>query len=442
MPSYPLQEVCLAVIIGTPLLAAGFVALRIFSRRKFATYLGWDDYTIILATVLSIALIYPSVRFVHMWHFGVHIYHVDQRRIEPNYDDFHIILLSFNLLNTMILPLVKASIIILLMRVSSVLPIIRRSLYAVFAFNALACIIPFVILIFQCPPQTGNTWKPRVFGNLHCMNRPRIGQVQVFQTSANLLTDLLVLPIPFLLMRKLERTSIRTRFIIIFLFMTSLGVTAIGAAKIHLTYQDRLYNIQANDWTYNITFCINHAENNVAIIVACIPALRGLIMRWISRPMDEEDARMRRNWPTSPQARDIITFSFSDRSDTTSDRPRWIPILPKVNARVSKSWNDSRLGGMRPLQYTVKTSPASLTSASETALDKEKMVGLMDITHVETFSSLGVLGREKSFSDGEQGMNSTETYTAHRPSVEGEATMPRVKSVDDMEFITVKSGIL
>lgn len=92
-----------------------------------------------------------------------------------------------------------------------------------FVFNVSACIIPFVILIFQCPPLTGNTWAPRVFGDLHCMGRPRIGQVQLFQTCANLLTDILIFPIPFILMRKLERTSIRTRLIIAFLFATSLG---------------------------------------------------------------------------------------------------------------------------------------------------------------------------------------------------------------------------
>lgn len=132
-------------------------------------------------------------------------------------------MLSFNLLNTLILPLVKASIIILLLRVSSVITSIKRVLYGVFVFNIGACIIPFVILIFQCPPQTGNTWKPLVYGKFQCMGRPRIGQVQLFQTCANLLTDVLIFPIPFILMRKLERTSIRTRLIIAFLFATSLG---------------------------------------------------------------------------------------------------------------------------------------------------------------------------------------------------------------------------
>jgi hypothetical protein len=78
MPTYPLQLACLAVIYGTPALAAVFVALRIYTRRKLSLRLSWgmrctftilimltataDDWLIIIPTVLSIALIGPSHR--------------------------------------------------------------------------------------------------------------------------------------------------------------------------------------------------------------------------------------------------------------------------------------------------------------------------------------------------------------------------------------------
>jgi hypothetical protein len=58
-------------------------------------------------------------------------------------------------------------------------------------------------------------------------------------------------------------------------------VTGIGAAKIYLSYRDRLYAIYNPDWTYPIDYCISHIENNVAIIVANIPILRGLVTRWV-----------------------------------------------------------------------------------------------------------------------------------------------------------------
>lgn len=41
MPTYPLQLTCLGVICGTPLLAAVFVILRIYTRRKLNLRLSW-----------------------------------------------------------------------------------------------------------------------------------------------------------------------------------------------------------------------------------------------------------------------------------------------------------------------------------------------------------------------------------------------------------------
>lgn len=81
MPTYPLQLTCLGVIYGTPALAAVFVALRIYTRRKLNLRLGWgvylqpsdgmvlttptDDWLIIVPTILSAALIGPSHRSQH-----------------------------------------------------------------------------------------------------------------------------------------------------------------------------------------------------------------------------------------------------------------------------------------------------------------------------------------------------------------------------------------
>lgn len=82
MPTYPLQLTCLGVIYGTPALAAVFVALRIYTRRKLNLRLSWgayclpsciailtditDDWLIIVPTILSLALIGPSHRSQQM----------------------------------------------------------------------------------------------------------------------------------------------------------------------------------------------------------------------------------------------------------------------------------------------------------------------------------------------------------------------------------------
>lgn len=189
--------------------------------------------------------------------------------------------MAFNLLNIPILPLVKASIILLLLRAGSIITWLKKVLYCILVFTIGASLIPWFLYIFTCPPRTGNTWAPRTFNGLHCMGRHRMGEMLIWVTCANLLTDLLILPIPFIIVRRMMSARLRSRLVVLTVFACSLAVTGIGAAKIYLSYRDRLYTLYVPDWTYPIDYCINHIENNVAIIVANIPILRGLVTRWV-----------------------------------------------------------------------------------------------------------------------------------------------------------------
>ncbi|KAH7116902.1 hypothetical protein B0J11DRAFT_552855 [Dendryphion nanum] len=301
MVQYPHQALCLAVISGTPVLAAFFVALRLYTRRKLNLRLGLDDWLIVIPLILSLALIGPSYRHVKMWNVGKHIWDVTQQEPE-SYDEFYAVLLSFNLLNIPILPLVKASIIFLLLRAGSVIEWLKKVLYVILAFTVVAAMVPWFMYIFICPPLTGNTWKPHTFGNLKCLDRPSMGAMLLWITCANLLTDILIFPIPFIIVRRMMSARMRSRLVVLLVFASGLAVTAIGAVKIWLTYNDRLYAKHENDWTYSIDYCINHVENNVAIIIANIPILRGLVTRWVfnfrtkATPVERE---FRTDWNSS-----------------------------------------------------------------------------------------------------------------------------------------------
>jgi len=340
MPTYPLQLTCLGVIYGTPLLASIFVILRIYTRRKLNLRLSWDDWLIILPLLLSIALIGPSHRHVKMWHVGVHIWEVPPNEIEPNYDEYYAVVMAFNLLNIPILPLVKASIILLLLRAGSVIEWLKRVLYAILVFTVGSALIPWFLYIFICPPLTGNTWKPRTFGNLHCMGRHKMGEMLIWVTCANLLTDVLILPIPFIIVRRMMSARLRSRLVVLVVFTCSLAVTAIGAAKIYLSYRDRLYTLFNPDWTYPIDYCINHIENNVAIIVANIPILRGLVTRWIfnfrtkATPIDRE---FRGDWQQQQQQQQPRKSDASDFSRYTRKNRVVQKIFPCIQDDFSSS---------------------------------------------------------------------------------------------------------
>jgi hypothetical protein len=165
------------------------------------------------------------------------------------------------------------------------------------------------------------------------------------------------------------------------------SVTGIGIAKIFLTYKDRLYRSYSDDWTYSINFCVNHAENNTAIIVACIPALRGLIMRWIS-PHVRSSAADEENQKSPNQLR------------------RW------PSDRAKREWDIS-----------ISAMTGSTTVTMDTVTGTRKII---DNNTIRSIGSDTTLGKETymSLAGVERSYN------------------PTMKEIDEMEFITVKSGIL
>ena len=131
-------------------------------------------------------------------------------------------LIAVNLIHTPIIPIVKASIIVLLLKVGWIFGTLRKALFVILVFNIGACIAPMIALVFLCPPRTDNTAGPTVFNGLKCLD-PRQGEiVYLFLVSVNMFTDVLICPIPTLLMYKLSNISIRVRLTVIFSFALGL----------------------------------------------------------------------------------------------------------------------------------------------------------------------------------------------------------------------------
>ncbi len=157
-----------------------------------------------------------------MWHFGIHLTDVNQRYLEPSMEESYKIQLWFNICHNFVLPLVKASLLILLLRVGGVIDTLRHVIYVIFAFNALSAIVIGFMMLFMCPPRTGNTWAPTTFNGIKCFGRIFIGRLNIAQVSINMFTDLLIFPIPCFLTWVLPKAGVRGRILIVFLFFLSL----------------------------------------------------------------------------------------------------------------------------------------------------------------------------------------------------------------------------
>lgn len=200
-------------------------------------------------------------------------------------------------------------------------------------------------------------------------------------------------------------------------------MTAIGAAKIYETYNDRLYSTFENDWTYNISFCINHAENNCAIVIACVPALRGLIVRWISKEPDVEAGRRRPHHGHPHQRR------HANRRPARfwpSDKPHFVTAVchrerPREDSDFSDMTSLGGSGGTSGCGSSRTGVPSDPRRAAQVKLNS----GLDSL----------VTWDEKMYGYS----NADSAYLGESTLVTSE---PTVKTLDDLQFITVKSGIL
>ena len=141
-------------------------------------------------------------------------------------------------------------------------------------------------------------------------------------------------------------------------------VTAIGAAKIYLSYRDRLYTLFKPDWTYPIDYCINHIENNVAIIVANIPILRGLVTRWVFNFRSADPPAERAVRPPLHRK-----SSLSDRAHRkVTKNPLMRRLLPCIDdfssSLATPERSKQRPGANRPLSGTFTTLALSHSKTS------------------------------------------------------------------------------
>ena len=65
-----------------------------------------------------------------------------------------------------------------------------------------------------------------------------------------------------------------------YLTCISSSAAAIGIVRMVMSYRAQLYAVNDYDWTFTNTFYLFHLENNVAIVIACLPTLRSLVSSW------------------------------------------------------------------------------------------------------------------------------------------------------------------
>ncbi|KAI0408721.1 hypothetical protein F4802DRAFT_362787 [Xylaria palmicola] len=270
IPTPPLQAAALFITFFFPVLALISVVLRFYARHMIRQ-ISIDDWFLLAALLFSLAMVAPFYFYIKLNYWGWHMADVPDFDPAPGRWWFYIAQIFYN----PVLALVKASVLLFLLRLGGHQRRVRYAIYALMTFNGLQAIAIFIVAVFQCIPIAAN-WDVKVAATAKCVDL----SFHVIISSLTLFTDILVIVLPFWIFLGLK-LPLAARIAIIGVFITGLAVTVIGAVRLSNVY--KLFFVTPapdNDPYYDIGITLNAVEINLAIISGAVPGLRPLFRKW------------------------------------------------------------------------------------------------------------------------------------------------------------------
>ncbi|KAF2801529.1 uncharacterized protein BDZ99DRAFT_577472 [Mytilinidion resinicola] len=257
-------------VIALTALATIFVALRWYSRVSLTRKVGWDDYLITFALALSMSMMALIVAAL-CFDYGDIDWHVDWHALE----DITILFYTNNALYQTAINLVKSSIVVQFLRIFTG-PVPTRICHGILLLLLIAACWGIFGGIFLCIPIRKH-WHPDFKG--HCINS------RGYWYSAaglNVMNDFIVwlFPMPFI---KQLRLPTRQRIGLPVVFSLGGFVCIISVLRMLLV---RIAVINGDHTKSGKEALLWSAlEVNIAIICACMMALKPLLVHLFPRLM-------------------------------------------------------------------------------------------------------------------------------------------------------------
>ncbi|KAI1496459.1 hypothetical protein F5X99DRAFT_400376 [Biscogniauxia marginata] len=246
------------------------VGTRIWSRTRKGGNLGADDYTILVSLVFALAS--GAIMLVGC-HYG-YGRHMKSLSAADSYEALKYFYLCQITYKTSI-NMTKASILLLYLRIFSGVRWFKWTCVFVLTCVILYCIASVTATILQCAPITAAFDKTI---DHHCIDN---SYFWFANAGFSIATDVIILTVPMPLVYSLQIPRVQKVALIIvftlgvFVVITScLRVTTIDLQAKSL---DPLYDIASTMWTI--------IEMNVAVICACLPQIRPLVIKLFPKLM-------------------------------------------------------------------------------------------------------------------------------------------------------------
>ncbi|RPA83998.1 hypothetical protein BJ508DRAFT_317650 [Ascobolus immersus RN42] len=239
-----------------------FVALRLYCRGKVLGRIGSDDWLMVVALACTIAL--AIMNCFHVKHgTGTSQIYFDMKDWIPTLKLWY----WYQLQYLLSLAMVKFSILAFYLRLSKE-KTFRYSVYAVMAVVGVYTVIMLFVNIFECPGRVADAWGPNFPAGCN-----DLVIVYYWQASFNILTDIIILVLPFPTLRRLQVNQAK-KWALFGIF--GVGSIAVIASIVRI---NALYIYQhSKDVPYDAIYLLlwSQIELNVAIISASAPALKPL----------------------------------------------------------------------------------------------------------------------------------------------------------------------
>ncbi|TGJ81300.1 hypothetical protein E0Z10_g7465 [Xylaria hypoxylon] len=262
------------------------VGTRIWSRQRSGGQLGADDYTILASLAFAIATDILTLFYLTQITYKT----------------------SINL--------TKSSVLLLYLRIFSAVKWFRRTCLVVLAFIALYCIAVIIATVFQCIPVAAAFDK--TITDKTCI---RNGYFWFANAGVSIATDVIILGIPMPLVYSLQIPRVQ-KIALIFVFTLGAFVvitSCLRATTLNLQAKSRdpLYDVASTMWTT--------IEMSVAIICACLPQIRPLIVKLFPKIMPTYGSSKDRPGPKATFGSSIVK-SCGSHQQTSEEVGKWYRI--------------------------------------------------------------------------------------------------------------------
>ncbi|KAI2464683.1 hypothetical protein F4781DRAFT_58118 [Annulohypoxylon bovei var. microspora] len=338
------------------------VGTRIWSRIGNGGKLGPDDYTILVALGCALASDGIMLAACH-YGYGRHLASLSASNKYQAFKYFYLCQVTYK----SCINLTKASILLLYLRIFGNTKWLRWACRFMLTCVVMYCIASVTATIFQCTPVT-KAFDKSLKGT--CINN---GHFWYANAGFSIATDIIILILPMPLVYALQITRVqKAALIVVFalgVFVVITSCLRITTIDIQATTSDPTYDIASTMWTI--------IEMNVAIVCACLPQIRPLIIKWFPKLMpayySNSHERSDKNTPYTGSNFSKPHIYNSSRSYSKSEESKWTSSNSGKTGQDGTNLPNSRKGDSssdeymlqdekglqihRTVQYTVEYSP-------------------------------------------------------------------------------------